>query len=179
MKRLFIGAAIAIVLPAFSAATWLIHAQQSKGSEPRALSSTDGLQRQLVKQLIADHQLTEECVRRAGGAEKVVRVETQDLNRDGKPEYLIRHENEYECAATTTLWCYRQTSRGLLRLLAVSSDRTVNRTFDHFSRQRTYHNGFADLELVTQQGPYVEFTDYVFDGTRYVEAKHGSERVPN
>lgn len=138
------------------------------------------MQRQIVKQLIADHQLSDDCVQRAGGAEKVIRVETQDLNLDGKPEYLIRldYGGQNECSPKMTVWCYRQTPRGLIKLLAISSDRTVNRTFDHFSQSKTRHNGFADLELVTQQGPYIEFTIYAFDGQRYIESKHGSERIP-
>jgi hypothetical protein len=60
----------------------------------------------------------------------------------------------------------------------VSGDGTANRTFDHFSGKKVYHRGHADLELVRQQGANVEFTDYDFDGNRYVETKHGSERVP-
>jgi hypothetical protein len=170
-----------ILLSLLSVATWPTHAQHSKEAEARAPGQTDGVQERIVHQLISDRQLTADCVRRVGGAGKLIRVETQDLNRDGKPEYLIRldYEGQSECSPKTTIWCYRQTPSGLLMLLAVSSDRTVNRAFDHFSRKKTYHNGFADLELVTEQGPYVEFTDFVFNGTRYVETKHGAERVPN
>lgn len=152
-----------------------------KANPKQPATATVGLQEKLVRQLVLDGQITDECVQKSGGAAKVIIIERADLNHDGKPEYLIRLEDgaQAECTPAMTLWCYRETSSGYAKLLAVSSDRTVNRTFDHFNGKKTAHRGFADLELVTVQGPYVEFTDYVFNGIQYVEAKHGAERVPN
>lgn len=150
------------------------------------------IHKKLLDQLLRDGQVSRKCAERTSEAEQMIHVETQDLNRDGKQEYLIQLMN-HECSTGGTsnymfLWCYRETPRGYIKLLAVSSDKISNSVFDHFSadtRYRngrettTYHNGFADLTLVSAQGPYIGWTNYTFNGTRYVESSHGVERVPN
>ncbi len=46
-------------------------------------------QKAIVQQLVSDSELTNACVREEGGSSKVVSIETMDLNRDGKPEFLV------------------------------------------------------------------------------------------
>jgi hypothetical protein len=179
MRRLIFGLVVISLCVASGIAQSRRRERKPNPKQPATTAAS--VQEKLVRQLVLDGQFTDECVRKSGGAAQVVSIEKADLNHDGKPEYLIRLEDgaQGECTPAMTLWCYRETSSGYVKLLSVSSDRTVNRTFDHFTGKKTYHNGFADLELVTVQGPYVEFTDYVFNGTRYAEAKHGAERVSN
>lgn len=131
---------------------------------------------ELAQQMIGDGQLTRDCVEKSGGIGKVVSLKVEDLNRDGTPDYLITLNNPNECTEGATLWCYRKTSRGYVMLLGADI-RTVG-VIDHFSRGRTDHNGFVDLEVVVIQSSWAEAYVFVFNGTSYVEARHTTERIP-
>jgi hypothetical protein len=134
------------------------------------------LKARLLNELRVGKQIKQDCGASAG-RDEIVDIELQDLDRDGKPEYLIslRGALQYECSNGSTVWWYKKTAGGYVKLLAAD---TANHNIDHFSMKRIYHGGFADLELVTTQGPFVEGTDYIFNGSRYVVAKHDIVRVP-
>lgn len=134
------------------------------------------LKARMLNELRVGKQIKQDCGKSAGSGE-ILDIELQDLDRDGKPEFLISLSGalQYECSNGSTVWWYKKTAGGYVRLLAAD---TGNHNIDHFSKKRTYHRGFADLELVTTQGPFVEGTDYIFNGSRYVVAKHDIVRVP-
>lgn len=132
-----------------------------KGLKPKPKQTiivTNKIQEEIVQQMIREGQITGTCIENSGGIGKVVSIQADDLNADGTPEYLITLNNPNECTESATLWCYRKTSGSYVKLLGTDI-RTVG-IIDHFSRTRTYHNGFADLEVVVIQSSWAEV--YVF-----------------
>lgn len=152
---------------------------QSKRTKPKTktlVNTSAEIKKKLIQQLKNDGEIKGSCAEPAS-SQKFVAVKPEDLNRDGKPEFLITLKGEfhYDCAGESTLWYYQKTSNGFKKLLGVF---TGNRTVDNLTRMKTYHKGFADLGLVMLQGSFIEAIDYEFNGTKYTEKSKRTQQVP-
>jgi hypothetical protein len=115
-------------------------------------------QNAIVQQLVGDRGITADCVREAGGASKVVSIKPLDLNRDGKPEFIVYGESGCAFGANSPYgWVYRKSANGYEMLLDAGPNQEI-------SRKKTLTKGYYDLRVLTL-GP--ETTTYKFNGTRY------------
>jgi len=142
-----------------------------------ALSATTGVaqsrqrvsaqkEKEIVQQLIRDREITAKCVQEAGGAQKTVYVNSVDLNRDGKPEFIV--DLHTSCGAGNGYkWIYRRTTTGYEQLLSAGGPRT------EIAPLKSYTNGYRDVveaAFASVSGDSVR-TIYRFDGKRYREKR--------
>lgn len=122
-------------------------------------------QKAIVQQLVSDRGITADCVREAGGASKVVSIKPLDLNRDGKPEFIVSGESGCAFGANSPYgWVYRKTANGYEVLLDAGPNIGI-------SRKKTQTKGYYDLAVDTM-GNFstnwkAQTTTYKFNGTRY------------
>ena len=124
------------------------------------------IQNEIIQQLTRDGEITTECVREAGGPRKALGISLVDLNRDGRPEFIV--DLLISCGAGDGYkWIFRKTSSGLELLLKAGGPRT------RILPLRSYTNGYRDIAedaLHSLSGASVR-TIYKFDGKRYREIK--------
>lgn len=122
-------------------------------------------QKAIVKQLVNDGELTNDCVREAGGASKIVGIQSVDLNSDGKPEYIVMGSRGCAFGAKMPYgWVYGKSGNGYKMLLSAGVNIEI-------ARKKTKTRGYYDLK-VDVMGNYstnwqAESTTYKFNGTRY------------
>jgi len=122
-------------------------------------------QKAIVKQLVSDGELTNDCVREAGGASKIVSIKSMDLNSDGKPEYFV--DGNSGCAFGAKMpygWVYGKSGNSYKMLLSAGVNIGI-------SRKKTKTKGYYDLK-VDVMGNYstnwqAQSTTYKFNGTSY------------
>lgn len=160
----------------FFTTDYFSQSKRTKSKSETSIKTSSEIKKKLIRQLKNDGEIKGSCVESASN-QKFITVKLEDLNRDGKPEFLITLGGEfhYDCAKESMLWYYQETSNGYKKLLGVY---TGNRTVDDLTRMKTYHKGFADLGLVMLQGPFIEVIDYEFNGTKYIKKSERIIQVP-
>lgn len=144
----------------------------------RSAKTSPNLKRELIQQMVSDGEVTNECIEKLGGAEKAIDLTPVDLNRDGRPDYLIEGtyaiidvdmsgagKNESaDCVygpQRPNGWIYLQTEKGYKLLFS-----TLNAGI---LLGKTYTNGYLDFKVEQPSGPNSIFTAaYKFDGNQYV-----------
>lgn len=122
-------------------------------------------QKAIVKQMVSDGELTNDCVREAGGALKIVGIDSTDLNSDRKPEYIVMGNSGCAFGAKMPFgWVYGKSGNGYKMLLSAGVNIEI-------ARKKLKTKGYFDLK-VTVMGNYstnweAESTTYKFNGTRY------------
>jgi hypothetical protein len=119
----------------------------------------------LVEQIARDNQDVKQCVEEQfqGSAAKLageVDTEERDLNRDGKPEFLIAFQGACGGAANGPVFVYGRSARGYTQLL--------EDTGQDFTAKRTSTNGYADLQVGAHSSAVErELTIYKFSRGKY------------
>jgi len=144
----------------------------------RNAKTSPKLKQELIQQMVSDGEVTNECIEKLGGAEKAIDLTPVDLNRDGRPDYLIEGtyaiidvdmsgagKNESaDCVygpQRPNGWIYLQTEKGYKLVFS-----TLNAGI---LLGKTYTNGYLDFKVEQPSGPNAIFTaTYKFDGNQYV-----------
>ena len=122
-------------------------------------------QKAIVKQMVSGGALTNDCVREAGGASKIVSIKSMDLNSDGKPEFIVEGNTGCAFGANSPYsWVYGKSGNSYKMLFDAGTNQGI-------SRKKTKTNGYYDLK-VTYLGNAstnweAETTTHKFNGTRY------------
>jgi hypothetical protein len=122
-------------------------------------------QKAIVKQLVNDGELTNDCVREAGGASEIVSIKSIDLNSDGKPEYFVEGNSGCAFGANSPYgWVYDKSGSGYKMLLSAGPNQGI-------SRKKTKTKGYYDLAVWglgnASTNWKAQATIYKFNGTRY------------
>jgi len=72
-------------------------------------AQTAAVKKQILNRIIQFGEITPEEVKERGGVGKVLNIQSVDLNRDGKPEYIV----VCECSLGATPFVFRNTTREL------------------------------------------------------------------
>lgn len=119
----------------------------------------------LVEQIARDNEEVKQCVQEqfhgsAAELAKEVDVEERDLNRDGKPEFLIAFQGACGGAANGPVFVYQRSARGYTQLL--------EDTGQDFTAKRTSTGGYADLQVGAHSSAIErELTIYKFSRGKY------------
>lgn len=122
-------------------------------------------QKAIVQQLVRDRGISANCVREAGGASKVVSITPIDLNRDGRPEFIVNGESGCTFGANSPYgWVYSKNGNSYEMLFDAGPNQGI-------SRKNNLTNGYYDLK-VTMLGNFssnwkARTSTYRFNGTRY------------
>jgi len=122
-------------------------------------------QKAIVQQLVSDRGIDADCVREAGGASKVVSIVPIDLNRDGKPEFIVSGESGCASGASSPYgWVYSKSGNDYKMLLDAGPNQGI-------SRKKTLTKGYYDLKITALGNASTNWkaqaTTYKFNGTRY------------
>lgn len=164
MRRISLRESFAACGVLFVLASVFIVRPQTSRREPHERVSAE-VREQIVQQLTRNGDLTAECLRDADGPTKVINIRAVDLNRDGKPEFIVKLL--LSCGAGDGYaWIFRNTSTGLELLLSAGGPRT------QISPMGSFTNGYRDIaeDAVGPRGGSVR-TVYKFDGKLYKERK--------
>jgi hypothetical protein len=119
----------------------------------------------LVEQIARDNEDVRQCVQEQfhGNAAELARevdAEERDLNRDGKPEFLIVFQGACGGAANGPVFVYGRSAKGYTKLL--------DDTGQDFTARRASTNGYADLQVGAHSSAVErELTIYKFSRGRY------------
>src|SRR6266852_463027 len=92
----------------------------------------------LVQQMLRHGEIDDACVREVGGAARFS-VSPIDLNRDGRPEFIVTGQGQCSCGARRcNEWLYRLTRNGYELILGPLQS-------DGFVPQKSSTNGFSGL----------------------------------
>jgi hypothetical protein len=97
------------------------------------------------------------------------RIEKVDLNRDGRPEFVVRGLDKYLCTVTgnCSFWVYHQTKKGYEKLLEASD-------VQQYSFRGAASNGYRDLITFIHDSAFESsLSVYKFDGEQYQLAECG------
>lgn len=145
---------------------------QGKGTPPAILSAserernkiTTRQRHEIIHQMVRDSAIEQDCANQDGKPDKVIQISPVDLNRDGKPEFLVEGNSGCACAMQRCHnWIYQKTDEGYELILDAGP-------IEWILRRKTSTNGYIDLEVVSVSGPDgAGSTIYKFDGTDYKE----------
>ena len=157
---------------------------------PQVPKSTPVSKQELIQQIISDDDtVTSSCVEKLGDAENAVEVESIDLNRDGKTDYLVSgltasinidmtgngKSEIVDCLCGSRRchnWLYVDTGNGYLLVLSAKDGGILP--------LKTYTNGYRDLSVESVSGNSRPVRSiYKFDGIKYQEIKQRAVRRPN
>jgi hypothetical protein len=119
----------------------------------------------LVEQIARDNEDVKQCVQEqfhgsAAELAKEVDAEERDLNRDGKPEFLIVFQGACGGAANGPVFVYGHSAKGYAQLL--------EDTGQDFTAKKTSTNGYADLQVGAHSSAVErELTIYKFSRGKY------------
>lgn len=136
----------------------------AKGTETR-MSRASKVPPALIEQIARDNKDVKQCLEEQFHASvaalaKELDVEERDLNRDGRPEYLIAFQGACGGAQNGPIFVYGRLARGYVQLL---SD-----TGQDFTAKRTSTNGYADLQVGAHSSAVErELTVYKFSRGKY------------
>jgi hypothetical protein len=144
----------------------------------RNVKTSPKLKQELIQQMVSDGEVTNECIEKLGGAEKAIDLTPVDLNRDGRPDYLIEGtyaiidvdmsgagKNESaDCVygpQRPNGWIYVQTEKGYKLVFS-----TLNAGI---LLGKTYTNGYLDFKVEQPSGPNgLVIVTYKFNGEKYL-----------
>ena len=106
--------------------------QSERGGVSRR--KTSAINREIAAQLITDRQFTHSTMQERGGADSILDVKSIDLNRDGKPEYVV----SCNCENMSSNYVYRRTANGL-KLIYDGTQR------ENLTVLKSYSNEWRDI----------------------------------
>ena len=147
--------------------------------------STPVSKQELIQQIISDdHTVTSSCIEKLGGPENAVEVQSIDLNRDGKVDYVVSGtggSTNMTSSGTMEIvdclcgsrrchdWLYLSTGAGLQLVFSVKDGGIIPLA--------TYTNGYRDLSVESVSGNARPVRSiYKFDGTKYQKIKQRVSR---
>lgn len=122
-------------------------------------AQTLAVKKQILNQIIDLGEITEQKVKQAGGVSKVLEIQSVDLNRDSKPEFIVRCG---WCSSTDPAWVFRQVGSGV-ELLYDAGARSL------ITPLKTSTKGWRNLRVETAQSATGEVASGVirFNGRTY------------
>jgi hypothetical protein len=114
------------------------------------------VKKQILNRVIRLGGVTREEVKERGGAGQILNIQSVDLNRDGRPEYLV----VCDCSLGATPFVFRKTARGVKDLFAGEVRSTV-------TLSGGYTKGWRNLEYEAGNSPGYQSRPLRFDGSRY------------
>lgn len=122
-------------------------------------------QKAIVKQMVSDGALTNDCIREEGGASKIVSIKPLDLNSDGKSEFIVEGNSGCAFGANSPYsWVYGKSGSSYKMLFDAGTNQGI-------SRKKTKTNGYYDLKVSYLGNASTnwksESTTHKFNGTRY------------
>lgn len=119
-------------------------------------AQTVSIKNQILNRIIQSGDITREEAKERGGANKILYIQSVDLNRDGKPEYLV----VCDCSLGPTPFVFRKTARGVKVLFASEVRSTV-------TLSKGYTRGWRNLEYEEGNSPGYQSQPLRFNGSRY------------
>ena len=119
-------------------------------------AQTAAVKKQILNKIIQFGDITREEATERGGAGKILYIQSVDLNRDGKPEYLV----VCDCSLGPTPFVFRKTARGVKVLFASEVRSTV-------TLSKGYTRGWRNLEYEEGNSPGYQSQPLRFNGSRY------------
>lgn len=124
------------------------------GTSTQAQTAT--VKNQILNRIIQLGAITRAEVNERGGAGRILNIQSVDLNRDGKPEYLVN----CECSPDGMPFVFRKTTRGVKELFVGEVRSTV-------TLAKGYTNGWRNLEWEAGNSPGFQEQPLRFNGSRY------------
>ena len=119
-------------------------------------AQTVAVKNQILNRIIQLGEITREEVKERGEAGKILNVQSVDLNRDGKPEYIV----VCDCSLGGTPFVFRRTTKGVEDLFVGEVRSTV-------TLSRGYTKGWRNLEYEAGNSPGYQSRPLRFNGSRY------------
>ena len=105
-------------------------------------AQTAAVKKQILNRIIQLGEITREEVKERGGVSNVLNVQSADLNRDGKPEYLVA----CDCSLGGAPFVFRETAKGVKDLFVGEVRSTV-------TLSKGYTRGWRNLEYEAGDSP--------------------------
>ena len=119
-------------------------------------AQTAAVKRQILNSIMQLGEVTREEVKERGGVGKVLNIQSVDLNRDGKPEYIV----VCDCSLGATPFVFRRTAKGVKDIFAGEVRSTV-------TLSKGYTKGWRNLEYEAGNSPGYQSQPLRFNGSRY------------
>jgi hypothetical protein len=121
-------------------------------------AQTLAVKKQIINKLIAKEQLTQKKVNEHGGIKKTISVQSIDLNRDGKPEYIVG----CNCETMYAIYVFRKTTDDV-EIIFEGSQRQEIKAIN------TYTKGWRNLQLTSYSAGTgdVDYQTLRWNGTEY------------
>ena len=101
-------------------------------------AQTLAVKKQIVDKLIAEDQLTQAKVKERGGINKIITVKSIDLNKDGKPEFIV----DCACEFMEAIYVFRKTANDV-EVIFEGSQRQI------ITPLKIYTKGWRNLRLTS------------------------------
>jgi hypothetical protein len=119
-------------------------------------AQTAAVKKQILNRIIQSGEVTREEVKERGGVSKILNIQSVDLNRDGKPEYIV----VCDCSLGGTPFVFRKTTKGVKDLFVGEVRSTV-------TLSKGYTKGWRNLEYEAGNSPGYQSQPLRFNGSRY------------
>lgn len=119
-------------------------------------AQTAAVKKQILDRIIQSGEITREEVEERGGVGTILNIQSVDLNRDGKPEYIV----VCDCSLGGTPFVFRRTAKGVKDLFVGEVRSTV-------TLSRGYTKGWRNLEYEAGNSPGYQSRPLRFNGGRY------------
>lgn len=114
------------------------------------------VKKQILNRIIQFGGITREEVKERGGVNRILSIQSVDLNRDGKPEYMVI----CDCSLGGTPFVFRQTKKGVKDIFVGVVRETV-------TLSKGYTKGWRNLEYEEPYSPGYQAQPLRFNGSRY------------
>lgn len=119
-------------------------------------AQTAAVKQQILNRIIQLGEITREEVKERGGAGNVLNIQSVDLNRDGRSDYIV----VCDCSLGATPFVFRQTAKGVKDLFVGEVRSTV-------TLSKGYTKGWRNLEYEAGNSPGYQSQPLRFNGSRY------------
>ncbi|HEY9282448.1 MAG TPA: hypothetical protein VIP46_03245 [Pyrinomonadaceae bacterium] len=119
-------------------------------------AQTAAVKKQILNRIIQLGEITRAEVEERGGVGRVLNIQGVDLNRDGRPEYIV----VCDCSLGGTPFVFRGTAGGVKDLFVGEVRSTV-------TLSRGYTRGWRNLEYEAGNSPGYRSRPLRFNGSRY------------
>jgi hypothetical protein len=116
---------------------------------------TAAVKEQILNSIIQFGEITREEAKERGGV-SILNIQSVDLNRDGKPEYIV----VCDCSLGGTIFVFRKTTKGVKDLFVGEVRSTV-------TLSKGYTKGWRNLEYEAGNSPGYQSQPLRFNGSRY------------
>jgi hypothetical protein len=119
-------------------------------------AQTAAVKKQILYRIIQLGEVTRDEVKERGGVSKILNIQSVDLNRDGKSEYIVI----CDCSLGGTPFIFRKTTKGVKDLFVGQVRSTV-------TLSKGYTKGWRNLEYEAGNSPGYQSQLLRFNGSRY------------